>query len=650
MKNYILLFVAINYSGLFAQSDSLKNYNLEEITVKSGMVLEPKSITTVKRENIDKADASSLIELGKYIPSIKIQINSRGESLFYLRGSSERQISLFFDGVPLNIPWDNRIDLSLIPTDAVNEITVTKGMPSVIYGANTPAGVVNVNSKTFNKEEGKFSLQLGDYDFRNLTGSWTGGSKKLWYLLSGSFKERSGYSLPDDYSNSNNPSDKRKNSYFSGYSIFGKAGLNYSEFSEISFSTGLIKSRKGVAPETDVTSPRFWKYPDWSKYFVTASGSHNLSGIKSSFLTYALSYSVINTQINQYNDISYSTVDDIEKGTDNTFYGRLIYTNLISSSSIIKISTSATFTGHEEKFLSDNYKSVHYSQNLISSGIEYEYIDDRLTAILGTSLDVSSTPKTGDKPSNEPVYDYSINSALMYSVNKILSANITFGRKTRFPTLRESFSGALGRFITNPDLSAETVYSFEAGLDLRWKSLAFDTKFFFTQTRNGIVRVTVEQDGIRKFKRVNKDKIRSIGLELISSYNISEKLRTNFNITLMNSFAMNPEGEYRDTLEYKPEIVSSFGFDYAPFKKLNLMFEVNYVGREFGLKEGAPFFEPLPAYLIANIRAAYDIKISRGIISQVYIRVNNIFDKLYYTQWSLPEAGREFFFGTNVLF
>jgi len=34
----------------------------------------------------------------------------------------------------------------------------------------------------------------------------------------------------------------------------------------------------------------------------------------------------------------------------------------------------------------------------------------------------------------------------------------------------------------------------------------------------------------------------------------------------------------------------------------------------------------------------------------VFARMNNIFDKLYYTQWSLPEAGRQFWGGITAEF
>ena len=185
-------------SNIFSQiKDSVKTYKLDEITVKAGMLSEPEMITQINTLEIEKSDAAALSGLGKFIPSVKLQTNSRGESLFYLRGSGERQLSLFFDGVPLNIPWDNRIDLSLIPTDAVGELSLTRGIPSIIYGANTLAGVVNVYSRETKTPggSGKLSLQFGENNFQKYSGFVLGSKNDYSYLLSLSYKKTDGYSL-----------------------------------------------------------------------------------------------------------------------------------------------------------------------------------------------------------------------------------------------------------------------------------------------------------------------------------------------------------------------------------------------------------------------------------------------------------------------
>ncbi|MFC2134155.1 TonB-dependent receptor plug domain-containing protein [Bacteroidota bacterium] len=630
--------------------DSVKHYYLKEVTVKGGIILEPKTVTEINFREIEKSDVSTVSELAKYIPSVKLQTNSRGESLFYLRGSGERQIALFFDGVPLNIPWDNRIDLSLIPTDAIGGLSVTRGIPSVTYGANTLAGVVNINSKEYSESDknGKITFQLGENKFRKYSGFWLGGNNDFSFMVSASYKKTDGYNLPESYDNPTvNPSSLRLNSYSEHFNSFAKLKYNFSNTSNISASVSYIDSEKGVPPETDVASPRFWQYPLWNKLTLTLNGTHRLGADQSSILVYSFSGSRFKMQINQYTDMLYTDFDDIEKDNDLIMYGRINLTQLYDLNSLLKFTLSGYTATHKEKFLETNFEEEFtYSQNVFSAGAEYEYIQGNYAAILGASFDGSMTPQTGDKPAKDPTFDYSINSSLVYSLNDYLSAQFNFGRKTRFPTLREAFSGALGKFVINPDLKAEVAHTGELGLSYQYNGGKADLNLFLTYLKDGIIRSVVQaEDGSKKYQRINEDAIRTYGVELYTYYDVSKDLSININFTYLNSNAKNADGEYRDTLEYKPNFVAGFILDYSFMNGFNSVFEINYVGNEFGLQGGNEFFQPLPEYILANVRLSYEFALFGNVRFQAFMRVNNIFDKLYYTQWSLPEAGRQIWGG-----
>ncbi len=644
----LILFLTIN--NVYSQSeDSTKTYELDEITVKSGIILEPKTITEINYKEIEKADASSVIDLGKFIPSVKVQTNSRGESLFFLRGSGERQIALLFDGVPMNIPWDNRIDLSLIPTDAIGEITVTKGIPSTVYGANTLAGVISINSKEYNEfqKNKKFVAQHGENGFKKYSGYWIDGSENFSYLVSMSYKNSNGYRLPDAYDNPiANPSSFRINSFSESYNAFGKVNFDIGDFSETSVSFSYINSEKGVPPETDVSNPRFWIYPEWQKSTLTINGSTRFENDKSSMLVYSFSGSKFNMQIDQYKDISFTTIDDIEKDDDLILNGRLIYSKMFGNS-LLKFSFNGFTTEHKEKFLQEDFVEKKFVQNVYSIGAEYELIEENYTAIVGASIDNSSTPETGDKPSKDAITDYSFNTAFVYSLNPRMYTQINFGRKTRFPTLRETFSGALGRFVPNPDLKSEVATTLETSLTYKDNISQVNLNLFFTYLQDGIVRISLPE---RQFQRVNKDAIRTVGVEFNAFHNFSKDLFANFNFTYLNALAENENGEFTDTLEYKPKFVAGFNINYAFYKNFNAVIESNFVGEEFGFQEGNEFIQKLPNYLLFNFRLSYLFNIYKDVDLQLYFRLNNVFDKLYYTQWSLPEPGRQFWFGTNIEF
>jgi iron complex outermembrane receptor protein len=280
-----ILFFLLFGSLIIAQNkDSVKTYYFDEIVIKSGMVIEPKTVTEIKLESIRKSDAASILELGKYIPSIKMQTNSRGESLFFIRGAGERQVSLLFDGVQLNIPWDNRIDLSLVPTEALSEIYITRGIPSVIYGTNNIAGVINIESQNplSGNSEKRINLQAGGNNYQRLSGIYSDKIDNFGYLVSVSYKKSDGYSLPESFFSIENPGTRRLNSQSNSFSSFGRVGYKLNDNSDINFSLSYITAEKGVPSEIGVSKPRYWKYPEWKKLTSNLFGNYNFNNASAS--------------------------------------------------------------------------------------------------------------------------------------------------------------------------------------------------------------------------------------------------------------------------------------------------------------------------------------------------------------------------------
>ena len=98
-------------TGQPVPADTTRVYRLAEILITApspGMVAEP-GRTEVPGPAIDATDAGSAEALAPLVPAARAVTNSRGETMFALRGASERQIALYQDGVALNIPWDSSL-------------------------------------------------------------------------------------------------------------------------------------------------------------------------------------------------------------------------------------------------------------------------------------------------------------------------------------------------------------------------------------------------------------------------------------------------------------------------------------------------------------------------------------------------------------
>lgn len=640
---FIILFVFVSFNLFGQNEDSLKTYKLKEISIEADKQLKTKLEINIDAREVEEADALNLSDIGRLIPSVKVQTNSRGETLYFIRGNGERQITLLFDGVPLNIPWDNRIDLSLIPSDVIESINIIKGIPSTTYGANSISGLVEINSLSLEDKSSvnKLSFKLGENNSQSYSGLYSNNLNPFSIMASIQYNKRDGFSLPSSYISN---SKVRVNSFSKSLNFFGKIGYYKNPRLKLNLTFAYNDAEKGVPPEDNVSNPRFWKYPLWKRYVINLNGEIHPSKSNTSKIIFSFSGTSVKTQIDQYKDINFTSIDDIEKGKDITYNGRIVYSSLISDNAMLKLSLSGYTSTHTENILSNNYQENIYRQNILSSNGELEYFLDKTTLVFGIAYDLSATPKTGDKPAKSSINDYGINIGMVHSFNESQSLRITYGRKARFPTLRESFSGALGRFVANPSLKAETAVTIEGGFRSVFTKGDFDAALFYTNLKDGIVRATLPG---KQFMRINKDEVRTFGIETVTRYKFSDKLKAAFNFTWLNANAKNVSGEFKDTLEYKPRIISSLDISFFPTKKSQINLEFIYLGTQFGLKEGSLYFESLPDYLVTNVRAAYNFKISNYNM-EVYARLNNLFDKLYFTQWGLPESGSEFWGGIKL--
>ena len=652
-KYSVCILVLVN-SLVFAQhKDSVKIYDLDEITVEAGITIEPKPTLKFDQKFLTRFDGRSVFETGYFMPSIKPQTNSRGESLFYIRGSSERQLGLFFDGAFVNIPWDNRIDLSLLPTASLAELKIVKGIPSVIYGANHIAGVIIGSSRNYktSKLSGNVSAQFGDFNQRKFSLSLGRKINNLSFLISASHYNRDSYILPKNFDSPENPSSQRINSYQQTDGLFAKVNYEYLKSSNVQASFQYLNSVKGVPPEIDVSEPRYWQYPLWNKVGLNLFGKHKFSSNKNSSINYVFNIYNFKMQIDEFTDQSYSTISNVEKNNDLVLYGRLIYTSLLGGNSIIRFSLSGYNTNHKEMFKATNYNETSYIQNVYSAGVEYEFLSNRFTAILGGSYDGSYSPKTGNFESKNRLASLGLSLTTKYRFQDDLSMQLNLGRKSRFPSLRESYSDGLGRFIINPELTAETAYDAELGLEHLFSNGKLYADIFLNYLEDGIIRDIIQTADGNKFMRINEESIQTYGFELQTDYSISQKIDVGFQFSYLNSSAKNnTSGEYSDTLEYKPEFISSIYFNYLPINYFSVLFEATTIHNEYGYQEGYEYFRRLPSYFLMNLRLAYTLQLNQRYSLQLYGRINNVFDEFYYTQWGLPEAGRQVLFGLNFEF
>ncbi|MFC2131664.1 TonB-dependent receptor [Bacteroidota bacterium] len=641
------------------EADSIRTYRLGEITTTAGKFNNLK-LTSVANEiqyyQIQRADASSVAELGAYIPSALIQTNSRGETLIYLRGAGERQLGLFFDGVLMNVPWDNRMDLSLIPTDIIGKIRIDKGAGSILCGPNILGGAINISTIERKSEGIGAVLRVQFDDAGSKLASFTNDGRigNFNYIANIEYLKNNGFLLAkNDYDanleNQNTNSHLRTNTDIDRLSAYIRGEYKVSEKTTLGLSLNHISAEKGVAPLTEAKPKdlRFWRYPEWKRTVITANGEHIFSDALK--INATLWLDKFGQTIDSYESIRFSNIIEKQYDDDLTLGGRLSLAYNVNPNHSIALAINGFRTEHEEIIENENKTSSLFLQNTLSTGLEYKGMLGDFLLSAGGTIDHNKTPLTGifiEAEGNSQT-DFGAFAGIKYFINENYNLFANVSRRTRFPTLRESFSGALGKFKVNPDLKPESGIINEMGISGKYESIEFQLTGFATFYADLIQkkRLSIEEDPLERQMRVNYSSATVAGIEASLRYQPVNGFSAEGHITYMYSEG-EESGEKIDNLEYKPEIIASviakysFNFGFIP------QIELEYTGRQWG---EAPDnnFRQLPDAMLLNFRLAYQFALF-DTFTQVYLRGNNMYDKAYLSKIGLPNPGRMFHAGFVV--
>ncbi len=632
-----------------SSSDTLRSYRLGEIvttaTNKGNKVISTSNIHDVDYYEIQQIDATSVSELQILLPSGLIRQNSRGESILYLRGSGERQLAIFLDGALLNIPWDNRVDLSMIPTDIIGKISLNPTAGSVQYGANVLGGAVDISTseKSSPGYGGIARAQAGDANSQYYSLTQDGKSGGFNYLANFSYSKSDGLILSGhsfDLRNQNMKSNIRTNTDYDRLSAYARAEYKIGG-TTIGLSVNHIDAEKGIAPEghKSVDNARFWRYPELKRTLIILNGRQEFNDNKALLKT-SVWYDGFGQRIDKYDgmaysDISKSQIDDIQ-----TFGGRIALNLLIEDNQSLTIASSLYQTSNDEKIISKNTaNSYKFEQITYSIGSEYNYELNDFTYTIGATFDGNKTPKAGQftKSDGSSINDFGIIAGLNYHLDEGADLFANVSRKTRFPTLREAYSASLDKFVINENLKAENGILSELGIKYKMEKLTADFSVF-SNFYNDMIEKQAAPNSPGKEMRVNIGKAIVAGFEINSAFDIMRNLNITGNFTYL--YSEGRQGGKTVKLEYRPEY---FGFLIARFSYetgARAQAEVEFAGKQYGLNSEAKEMKRVCPSAAMNLRLAYFHIFFDEMPAEFFVRVNNLFDNYRLSKIGLPDPGR----------
>jgi len=628
--------------------DTLKVYQLGEVEVTDSRAkvsnITKANMANVNYYTIQKSDVFSVSDLQLYIPSGYVRTNSRGESMLFIRGAGERQLGLFFDGANMNIPWDNRLDLTSVPADMIGNIRVNKSANSILYGPNVMGGAVSISTIERATKGNGFSMkmQVGDGNSQNLSLINDGRFGDFNYVANLSYFSSDGILMsgnaPDSLGNQNTGSSLRTNTDQKRISAYLRGEYKF-DATTLGLSFSYTTQDKGVAPETFAgEDARFWRYPERNRFMITFNGNHNFSEVLTLRATFW--YDIYSQKIEDYKSFDYNEINETQKDKDNTIGTRLSLNYLLDDIHRISVVLNGFNTIHDQS--TDDANEIEYNQNTLSTGMEYSGVISDFSVNAGFGFDYNQTPKTGlfTEAEGDSQSDLAGFLSLKYSISESIALTGSISRRTRFPTMREQYDGALGSFKTNPDLNAETGILNEIGFIYATDNFNLKAVGFYNIYDDLIerIRLTEEQDPLRRRMRVNYAEAEISGIDMNVNYTGIRNVNVSGFLTYMHTQA-EQNNEMIDHLVQKPEILAGLMANYRFNFGLSPQIELEYTGKMYDSDPEGGFVEIDPA-VIFNLRIGYDLFISDLAYTEFFIRINNLTDTYKLSQYGLPSAGR----------
>lgn len=644
MKRTLLLIIIICIS-LNAQEDTLKQYNLGEVIVTStnSNLVNSSSVVDVKLSEINQTDGFNATDALKYIPGLYITTTSKNESKIYMRGYDQRQVSVFLDGVPIYEPYSGLVDLSNLPKNSIEKITVSKGMPSLAYGSNSMGGTVNFITKNRADKTITFEIESGAAHSTSL--GFSGGFGKMFYSLNAGYSKSDGFNIPEIKSNyRNEEGGERNNSDYENIGGMLKVGVNDFHNFNLAYSLMIVNNEKGVPTDVYTTTPRYWRYTEWRK---TTNNLMFSSGIGSSYRFKGnIFYDTYKNVLDSYDDNSFTT-QDRRYAFHSTYDDHSLGINLMNDIDFLnfgltRISFSWKKDVHkEEGNFNEGFSS--YEASLFSGGIEQDInINENLSAVAAIGYDLLTPIYSNGSDLRDPSSSINGFLGLSYKVNDEVSLHLNASRKNRFPTLKEFYSQTAGRDLANPGLNVEQSINSELGVNYKVNSSILLRGNVFYSSIDELINLVILEDGLRQYQNIGKAEMK--GLELGVNLNVKE-YSMNFAYTYLSAKNISDDVK-SDILEYRPEHVLTFVPNYRFSFGTELRAELFFVGNKYGVDADSREFIKMDNYLLANIRVSHIILDNYTL----YVRVNNLSGIYYETEYGFPQAGRELFVGLKMSF
>ncbi len=609
----LLILILLQFpSAAFAISEEERNFLLmyfkeEEIQVISAtrslksISRVAENVEVVTKEDIELMNAHTLADVLNTINGVQVAFGggSPGSSAtVYIQGSNIEQVVVFVDGVRINDISGGVADASLIPVQMIDKVEVIKGPASSVWGSSL-GGIVNVITKRPESVDGLHGMISGSYGERN-TGDFraelSGRKDKFGYYFYAGRLQTDGL-LPRDESFRN--------------SLYTKLSYDFSKDTTATFTLLYNKAQNQVG---DFEAFGF-RVDNQDELLLSSLGVRSrLSDVLS-----------IDVSARAEQKLSSGTFTDLIAGTitpndlrDNK-YG-------VSAKAEYRQGIHSIVVGGDYDFYRVKLGDASFDEHIAAVYLNDTISLGRLSVIPGLRFDGVDVKDTSLKenalsPSLGVTYEI---------VDKTILRGVV-SRGFNIPAVGDLFQDPIFKFVKNPDLKLEKVWSYQIGVETgALKYLWLKASGFRHDVEDAITREDISVDeGTWTF--VNKARVRRQGFEAA--------IRTipvyNFTLSAAASYVHSENRETGEEIRGNPTYTYDVGLQYDDKKSFRALLKGRYIWWNTTEDANAKYNG-----FIFDFNAIKTIYKSNSYSAEAFITVHNLFDGSQYWLDSYKNARR----------
>jgi iron complex outermembrane receptor protein len=641
------------------------SFELGTVEIVGHRIAADAKVTTdvVKADMLAARHRDDLSEALDLIPGVAIQnTGQRRERTISMRGFTSRQLPLFIDGVPVYVPYDGNVDLSRFGVEYISEVVVSKGLASLLYGPNTLGGAVNVVSRKPTQPfelDARAQIEADDHFNTNanrVDASIGGNSGTFYGNLTGSYATSKGYRLPNDFVPvAAQPAGERLAASDRDSLVTAKLGyqdpnnevaVNYYRQVGSKYDPPYAGSYLRTNARPDGVQVRYWSWPYWIKESVYLVGRDAVSS--QGTVRWRIFNDTFRNALNSFDDATFST-----HSRPYAFYGSNYNDFSYGGNADFEWNWNAEHTTriaghfkndvHRESQLAPPLPVVHLQIPTYDVAIEHEWRPLPQLS-LTPSYSYMAQPHRTVQVYNSNVKQYSpvdtdrstANNGQLVATYQLQTGPSLFAgvsRKTRFPTIKERFSGGLGTVVPNPQLTPESAFHVEAGLEEKAVNWGVKLSLFQSRLHDAIQSVSVAPNSCSAppcTQLQNVGKQRNRGFELTGSYSPIDTLHLQAEMDLVQIvFLDNPSLKPQGAPENKYRVTG----DWLMLPQLTFRMDAQHESARYSNSAGTRL---AGSFTLMNAFLRYEPIRKLGI----EVGVRNATDQLYAFEEGFFEPGR----------